>query len=131
MTTLLLLAAATLAVPHPPVPTLPAAAVAHALRCAATNAVLAAMLDSAPDASPGDRASAATFRAEAESWRLRSGETPDKAPRWPAKPKASRSRSWTVPPRTWRRRCSNPASPNAPRRLTSPPADPVTASHRL
>lgn len=74
MTTLLLLAAATLAVPHPAVPTLPAAAVAHALRCAATNAVLAAMLDSAPDASPGDRASAATFRAEAESWRLRSGE---------------------------------------------------------
>lgn len=75
MTTLLLLAAAaTLSAPHPPAPTLPAAAVAHALRCAATNAVLAAMLDSAPDASPADRASAASFRAEAESWRARSGE---------------------------------------------------------
>ncbi len=71
MTVILVLAAAALPAPQPAVPTRLAAANAHALRCAATNAVLAAMLESTVDASPADRASAAAFRAEAESWRAR------------------------------------------------------------
>lgn len=69
MNTLLLLAAAALA----PSTTHTAAADVHAVRCAATNAVLAAMLDSAADASDSDRASAASFRARAESWRAQAG----------------------------------------------------------
>lgn len=73
MTAILFLAAAALTAPQPAAPTRLAAANAHALRCAATNAVLAAMLESAADASPADRASAAAFRAEAEGWRARAG----------------------------------------------------------
>ncbi|WP_225207683.1 hypothetical protein [Novosphingobium huizhouense] len=69
MSILALMLVATLAADRAPAPSDDG----RALRCAATNAVLAAMLTSAPDATDADRTSAAMFEARARAWRSRIG----------------------------------------------------------